>query len=298
MKRCREKCKLGTSTRRDYLDYRSEILVIRTILIVLGRRYPSSLHMSQTFYDELAPYYHLLYGDWEASIARQAAALDRLLRGLGIHAGASVLDAACGIGTQVIGLAELGYAVTASDLSAGAVARLTREVAARGLTERVSAGVGDLRTLAGMPDGAYAAVLACDNSVPHLLDDGDILAAFRACRRCLAPGGVLVISVRDYAAIERRTPDVRPYGLHRTAEGRFLAVQVWEWDGDQYDLRLYLTEDRGGKECRTRVLQSRYYAVSIARLLMLLGAAGFVDVARNDDVLFQPVITGRRPRAA
>ena len=24
-----------------------------------------------SFYDELTPYYHLLYGDWEASIAKQ-----------------------------------------------------------------------------------------------------------------------------------------------------------------------------------------------------------------------------------
>lgn len=254
--------------------------------------------MDPTFYDELAPYYHLLYGNWEASVARQAEALDALLRGAGLPAGAPVLDAACGVGTQAIGLAERGYAVTASDLSPGAVARLARELAARGLGDRVSVRVGDLRTLAGVPDGAYAAVLACDNAVPHLLTDAEIRAAFRACRRCLAPGGVLVISVRDYAAIERRTPDVRPYGLHRTAEGRFLAVQVWEWDGDQYDLRMYLTEDRGGEKCRTRVLRTRYYAVPIARLLTLLGEAGFVDVARRDDVLFQPVITGRRPRAA
>lgn len=76
------------------------------------------------------------------------------------------------------------------------------------------------------------------------------------------------------------------------------AVQVWEWEGDQYDLRVYLTEDREAEGCRTRVLQTRYYAVPIARLLTLLGEAGFVDVARRDDVLFQPVLVGHRHRAA
>ena len=253
--------------------------------------------MDPTFYDELAPYYHLLYGDWEASIARQADALDGLLRGAGVAAGAAVLDAACGVGTQTIGLAVRGYAVVASDLSPGAVARLSRELAARGLADRVSVGVGDLRTLAGVPDGAYAAVLACDNAVPHLLTDAEILAAFRACRRCLAPGGVLVISVRDYAAVERRTPDVRPYGLHRTDEGRFLAVQVWEWDGDQYDLRMYLTSESPTGACETRVLTTRYYAVEFVRLAELLAEAGFTDVQRRDDVLFQPVLLGRRDDA-
>jgi SAM-dependent methyltransferase len=254
--------------------------------------------MDSTFYDELAPFYHLLYGDWEGSVRRQGEALDGLLRGAGVPAGAAVLDAACGIGTQTIGLAERGYAVTASDVSPGAVARLRRELAARGLSGRVSAGVGDLRTLAHVPDAAFAAVLACDNAVPHLLTDAEILAAFRACHRCLRPGGVAVFSVRDYAAIDRRSPDVRPYGLHRTAEGRFLAVQVWEWDGDQYDLRMYLTTDRDAEGCRTVVLRTRYYAVPIARLLTLLDEAGFADVERRDDVLFQPVVMGRRPRAA
>jgi hypothetical protein len=149
-----------------------------------------------------------------------------------------------------------------------------------------------------VPDGEYAAVLACDNAVPHLLTDAEILAAFRACRRCLRPGGAAVFSVRDYAALDRRTPDVRPYGLHRTAEGRFLAVQVWEWEGDQYDLRMYLTADRGAEGCQTSVLRTRYYAVPIARLLALLAEAGFVDVVRRDDVLFQPVLLGRRPPVA
>ena len=73
----------------------------------------------------------------------------------------------------------------------------------------------------------------------------------------------------------------------------FLAVQVWEWDGDQYDLRLPTTELPTGV-CTTQVLTSRYYAVSIARLLALLGEAGFVDAQRRDDVLFQPVLLPAR----
>jgi 2-polyprenyl-3-methyl-5-hydroxy-6-metoxy-1,4-benzoquinol methylase len=69
------------------------------------------------FYDQLAPYYQYLYADWEASVQRQSAALDGIVREFfGIEA-RRILDAACGIGTQSIGLAELGYAVTAADIS-------------------------------------------------------------------------------------------------------------------------------------------------------------------------------------
>jgi SAM-dependent methyltransferase len=248
--------------------------------------------MTARFYDELAPYYHLLYGDWDSAIDHQGAALAALLQAEGVVPGDPVLDAACGIGTQTLGLASRGYRVCASDISPGAVARLEAELTGRALSAHAC--VDDLRTLARTATGSIAAVLACDNSIPHLLSDAEILQAFRSCHRCLRPDGVLVISVRDYAAIERKNPDVRPYGLRKDASGtRFVAVQAWEWDGDQYDLRLYLTSESTAGACETRVLVSRYYAVSIARLTALMHEAGFVDVQRRDDVLFQPVLVGR-----
>jgi SAM-dependent methyltransferase len=249
--------------------------------------------MTAFFYDELAPYYHLLYGNWELAINDQGAALAALLREWGIGPGASVLDAACGIGTQTLGLLESGYRVTASDISPGAIARLKSEMSQRELV--AEALVDDIRILKCTTSGSMAAVLACDNSIPHLLSDAEILEAFRSCFRCLRPGGVAIFSVRDYENIERKTPDVQPYGLRYDRGSRFLAVQVWEWDADQYDLRMYLTSESSTGQCATRVLRSRYYAVPIARLTELLVAAGFVDVERREAVLFQPVIFGRRP---
>lgn len=249
--------------------------------------------MTASFYDRLAPHYHLLYGDWESSVARQGAALAGLLREAGVPAGEPVLDAACGIGTQTLGLLAHGYRVTASDISPGAVERLRAELTRRSL--QASTYVDDLRALSHTPPETMAAVIACDNSIPHLLSDREILEAFRSCYRCLRPGGIAVFSVRDYAAIERIDPDVRPYGMRRDGGNRFLAVQVWEWDGDHYDLRVYLTSESPEGVCETQVLRSRYYAVTIDRLLTLLEEAGFVDAQRRDDVLFQPVLLARRP---
>jgi len=47
----------------------------------------------QAFYDELAPLYHLVYEDWEASVARQGTALASLI---GEHWGAGA-RAPCGL---------------------------------------------------------------------------------------------------------------------------------------------------------------------------------------------------------
>lgn len=64
--------------------------------------------MTQPFYDELAPYYHLLYGDWGRAVKEQGEALSALLQELGIEAGACVHDAACGIGTQTLSACSNG----------------------------------------------------------------------------------------------------------------------------------------------------------------------------------------------
>ena len=79
------------------------------------------------FYDEFADDYHLAYGgNWEAAVARQGAALDALIRDLLPNA-TTVLDCSCGIGTQALGLARLGYSVLGSDISSGEIERAQRE---------------------------------------------------------------------------------------------------------------------------------------------------------------------------
>lgn len=81
----------------------------------------------RTFYDDLAPLYHLV---WDASVTRQGGALASII---GERWGADarvVLDGAVGIGTQALGLLMRGFDVIGSDLSLGAVRRATREAAA------------------------------------------------------------------------------------------------------------------------------------------------------------------------
>ena len=251
--------------------------------------------MTQDFYDQLAPYYHLIYPDWEASSARQSRGLAHVLGEFGVAPGSAVLDAACGIGTQALGLAQLGYDVTASDLSPAAVARARDEAKARGLS--IDFAVADLRRLSHVFVDRFAAVLACDNAIPHLLSDDEIRAAFTECRRVLDPGGVLALSVRDYAAIERRTPDHHSHGTRTVGAREYDAEQIWRWDGDQYDLTLRLTERLGAEESVVHEFHSRYYAVTLTTLEKLLREAGFGLIARRDEHFFQPLLVAVNPPA-
>ena len=127
------------------------------------------------FYDALAPWYHLVYQDWEASIARQGQALASLLASELGSLPHNVLDAAVGIGTQALGLATVGFQVTGSDISLAAVQRAGKEAGRRGL--RLGCLVADMRALA-VRSATFDVVLACDNALPHLLSENDIRCAF------------------------------------------------------------------------------------------------------------------------
>ena len=249
--------------------------------------------MSQDFYDELAPLFHLVHADWDASIARQAKELGSVIREHWGEKAREILDASCGVGTQALGLASLGYKVSGSDVSEGALGRARREAAARGV--QLDLRVSDLRELQVRHGRQFDVVISCDNSVPHLLTDAEILAAFRQMHACTRPGGGCLISVRDYAAMEPVRTRIVPFGVHHESGKRILIVQVWEYQGAHYDFHMYFVEDEGGPQASTRVLRSRYYAVSIARLLELMREAGYAEVARLDGHYYQPLLVGTRP---
>jgi SAM-dependent methyltransferase len=245
------------------------------------------------FYDELAPYYHLIFPDWSASIARQAAQLDRVIRA---HWPGTrrVLDVACGIGTQALGLAQLGYEVRAPDLSAREVERARGEAAARALS--IDFAVGDMRDAARLHGSGFDRVVCAANALPHLLTDADLLAGLRAMRACLRPGGGCLLTVRDYAIEERGRNLLKPIGVREAGDRRWLQWQLWDFDGpDHYDLALYLVEeDRATDAATTRVFRSRYHAFSTGRLCALMREAGFGAVQRLDDAFYQPVLIGSR----
>jgi SAM-dependent methyltransferase len=186
---------------------------------------------TKQFYDDLSSYYHLIFEDWDVSMARQGDALVQLIEAEleRLPAGdVRVLDAVCGIGTQTLPLAARGFQLFARDLSSAAVARLRREAEARQLF--VDAAVADMRQVASSVSGAFDVVLAFDNSVPHLLNDNDLSAAFQQFLNVLRPGGVFLCSVRDYDKVPRGEPATHLYGRRQYRGETFQLRQEWLWD--------------------------------------------------------------------
>lgn len=247
------------------------------------------------FYDELTEYYELLFEDWNASMARQGAILAKLLSSTSPDANAPVrvLDAAAGIGTQSLALASRQFVVTSRDLSSAAIARLEREAASRDL--KVEASVVDMRYVDQSISEKFDALIALDNSIAHLLAESDLETAFRAFRRCLRPGGVCLISVRDYGAVARGKPSVQSYGVRMRNGVRHIPIQVWDWvDENHYDGTFYVVIDAKPK-AETRSVTTRFRAIPVSRLLQLLAEAGFEGCECLKSDWYQPMLLARAP---
>ena len=65
----------------------------------------------------MASQYDRLFLGWRATTYEQAEFLEKVFQNNGYDKQVRILDCACGIGTQAVGLALLGYHVTASDIS-------------------------------------------------------------------------------------------------------------------------------------------------------------------------------------
>ncbi|KAF0106035.1 MAG: methyltransferase family protein [Chloroflexi bacterium] len=246
--------------------------------------------MTKKFYNDLAPYYKLLYQDWDASVVRQADALDRVIKVFVDTTSKTILDVACGIGTQSIGLARLGYQVCGSDLSPVAIEQAQKEALRYGV--EVEFRVADMRQVWEFYQKLFDVVIACDNSVPHLLSDDEILLSFKQFYQCIKPGGGCIISVRDYAQIERNdSQKMYPRTVHQTEDGQLVMFDVWNFDGDQYEITTYIVEDKGGSDAKTKIIHGgKYYCVEIPTLERLFIEAGFRQVATLKDKFFQPLL--------
>ncbi len=249
------------------------------------------------FYDRLAPCYHLIFEDWEASMARQAAALKPVLeRECGPAGSVRILDCACGIGTQALGLARLGFRVTGADLSPGAVERARREASTRGLEIPVhAAGMLDLSCI---PDTGFDAVIAMDNALPHLPCDEDLARAAAQVFAKLRAGGAFIASIRDYDRLVLERPVAHGPGFYSDAGRRRVVFQLWEWtDARRYTFHLYITRDTpSGWETLHGV--SEYRAVLRNELGAILEHAGFVHVRwllPEESGFYQPMVLAKKP---
>jgi len=256
----------------------------------------------RAFYDDLAPTYDRIFADWAASSRRQGEVLTGLLAAALGSGPLRVLDAACGIGTQLLGLARCGHTVCGSDLSPGAAreAALRASAAqAAGLSGRVAGlVVADLRALP-YAAGGFDAVVCADNSLPHLLTADGVTAALGELRRVVRAGGAAVVTTRDYDALAAERPAASGPQVSVDADGqKVVTVQLWDWsaDGPCYRLTHLQSAQDGTGGWTTRSRTTVYRAWQRAELTGHAAAAGWRRsrwLTPQESGWYQPLLLAR-----
>ena len=251
------------------------------------------MNIVQTFYDGMASSYDKLFKDWNEETRKQAIILDRLFRSLGFERRSSLLDCACGIGTQAVGLAELGYSVTASDFSREELSEAEKRAAERGV--RIRFKWADFRLLEDVFQENFDIVIAMDNALPHMLSEEDLEKALKSMACRVRMGGIFMASIRDY---DRLLVDKPPYSapyIHASETEKRISFQTWDWSEDHYRLTQYIIED--GPSLKISKFDSEYRAVKREDLTRLLYKGGFSRVIwkfPEETDFYQPIVIGIR----
>ena len=251
------------------------------------------MDITQTFYDNLASQYDKLFFDWQASTHEQAVILNKLFQESGFDTSAKVLDCACGIGTQAIGLASLGYSVTASDISDGELAEAKRRAANNQVQIRFEH--ADFCALSETFSAQFDIIICMDNALPHMLSKRALETAIESITKQMEAGGIFVASIRDYDALLQDKPPYSPPYIHKTDKGQRVSFQTWEWEGDNYRLVQYIIDDEGTPSVSKFACQ--YRALRREELTELLLKSGCTSVEWKfpaETGFYQPIVVAKK----
>lgn len=247
------------------------------------------MNITQTFYDNMASEYDKLFLDWQASTEDQAVILHNLFKNYGFDKTAKILDCACGIGTQSVGLAMLGYNITASDISDAEIAEAKIRAANNNVSIRFEH--ADFCALEDAFTETFDIIICMDNALPHMLTKSAMEAAIKSITGRLKKGGIFVASIRDYDALLSDKPPYSPPYIHKTENGQRVSFQTWHWEGENYRLIQYIIDD--GNTLHTSKFECEYRAVRRQELtdLFLSCDCSSADWKFSDETgFYQPIV--------
>jgi ubiquinone/menaquinone biosynthesis C-methylase UbiE len=247
----------------------------------------------QTFYDNLASHYDKLFLDWQATTKEQATLLHKLFIKNGFNNTANILDCACGIGTQAIGLARLGYNITASDISDSEITEA--KARAKNANVNISFKNADFRELSKVFTQKFDIIIAMDNALPHMLSHNDLERAIKSITNRIADNGIFVGSIRDYDSILNEKPPYSPPYIHKTDNSKRVSFQTWDWNEENYKLTQYIIED--GEKLKVNKFECEYRATRRQELTDLFIANGCNKVTwlfPQETGFYQPIILAKK----
>lgn len=247
----------------------------------------------QSFYNNIALQYDKLFLKWQDTINEQAKLIDIIFQNNGFNHQARILDCACGIGTQAIGLALLGYNVTASDISDGEITE-ARKRAVENHVE-INFQQANFCALSETFSEQFDIIIAMDNALPHMLSNAALENAVKSITDQISSGGLFVASIRDYDKLLEDKPTYSAPYIHKTNKGQRISFQTWDWIGDNYKFTQYIIDDEG--EAKISKFECEYRATrrkEITDLLLANGCSEVIWKMSEETGFYQPIVIAKK----
>src|SRR5690348_6888705 len=173
----------------------------RLVMIEMGYQVLSTAE----FYTRLAEYMNRLDPDWAEEQWTQNSTKERVLlaKALGEGNGRMMLDCSCGTGLQAIPLAQLGWRVTAIDLTPSSLQSAVVRAGQAGMN--IEFKVSDMRNLAQQFPARFDYAISC-MALDNITDDGGIQQAVDNMYEVIKPGGTCYIRLRNFDQIMEERP--------------------------------------------------------------------------------------------
>ena len=231
--------------------------------------------IEQHYDQHLAEHYSWLFGGLPERTKENRALFESLA--LRSATKERALDVGAGSGFQSIPLAQLGYAVTAVDLSAKLLEELARN---RGDLPIETVRKDVLELFPSLPSGAFAVAVCMGDTLTHLQSFGDVQRLLRETHRVLASGGTFIIAMRDYTKELRGDERFIPV----RADEQTIFSCFLEYEGDH--VRVYdVIHSRGEKGWDMRVSSYKKLRIAPDWLEKRARETGFDVVVSSDGAL-------------
>lgn len=229
------------------------------------------------FYTQLSAAKEQLDPAWEAETWQEQIIEERelLTKALGEPAGRRVLDCSCGSGGQTIPLAQLGWQVTATDITPASLTQAMEH--ARALKLDIAFQACDMSELGQHFQHEFDCVLSC-MAIDQILDDDALAAALRGMWQSLKDGGVCYLRVRDFDHILAVQPHYEVKEERMTPAGQVLRLEDWVFESEEHLICIWILLQKKPSYWKTQAFAWRRRALRKLELEQRLVAAGFSDV--------------------
>lgn len=230
--------------------------------------------MGEGFYETLGSEYDRVI-DWVARLDREGPFLKSVFD---LYKVKSVMDAACGTGEHAVLFTSWGVEVAAIDASQVMIDACREKYP----QSKVKWACCDFRDAPIQTGGSFDAVTCLGNSFPHVLTYKAAVEALTALRRCLRPGGVLVLQMLNYQAMALKHEYFLGPDSSQTEDGEVVFVRCFDVDHAPVLFKM-LRLQKSPKGWSISSTHTQHHAWTGVEIDSLLEEVGFIRVGRYAD---------------